>query len=497
MCGIAVLHDLAGNAPDAELGERMLARIEHRGPDGTESRLTGNTWLGHTRLLIVDVEGGTQPLRDQSGERWVVCNGEIYNHLALREEFGDEYRTGSDSEVALSAARHGIDGIARLQGMFALAATHSGGAFLAARDRLGIKPLYWARRGDQIAFASEMCAFDADWRPDVEPFPPGHVWSPDAGLQRFGEIRRPGTAFSSKDEAREAIRASLTQAVQRRLMADVPVGVFLSGGLDSSVVAAIMARLAEGETVHSFAAGTAGASDLAAARTVADHLGLEHHERVYSADDVVAVLPVVVASIESYEPSLVRSAVPNYLLSELAAQHVKVVLTGEGADELFAGYDHMRDIPDSADLADHLQDSVDGLHHLNLQRCDRVTMAHGLEARVPFLDLDVIDVAERIPIDWRLPRELGQEKAILRESFEGYIPHEILWRIKEQFGDGSGTADVMGERAADFAPENWQDQRIEGLPAPRSREELGFQLMFAERLAGIQAHKVLGRFTTA
>ncbi len=198
--------------------------------------------------------------------------------------------------------------------------------------------------------------------------------------------------------------------------------------------------------MHSFAAGTEGSSDLAAARIVAEHLGLDHHERVYTADEVVDVLPTVVASIESFEPSLVRSAVPNYLLSELAAQHVKVVLTGEGADELFAGYDHLRDIEDADDLRLELIRSVEGLHNLNLQRCDRVTMAHGLEARVPFLDLDLIAVAQRVPIGWKLPGEEGQEKAILREAFTGWIPDEILWRRKEQFGDGSGTADVMAEQ---------------------------------------------------
>jgi asparagine synthase (glutamine-hydrolysing) len=250
--------------------------------------------------------------------------------------------------------------------------------------------------------------------------------------------------------------------------------------------------------VHSFAAGTEGSSDLVAARIVAESLGLEHHERVYTADEVVEVLPTVVASIESFEPSLVRSAVPNYLLSELAAQHVKVVLTGEGADELFAGYDHLRDIEDSDELRLELIRSVEGLHNLNLQRCDRVTMAHGLEARVPFLDLDLIAVAQRVPIDWKLPGEEGQEKAILREAFTGWIPDEILWRRKEQFGDGSGTADVMAQRAHDLAPDDdWEQVRVPGLPPARSREELGYQRVFAERLQGIRSGRVLGRFATA
>ena len=281
------------------------------------------------------------------------------------------------------------------------------------------------------------------------------------------------------------------------MMADVPIGVFLSGGLDSSLVAALMARHREDAhgPVHSFAAGTAGSSDLAAARRVADHLGLEHHERVYDADEVVAVLPEVVRSIESYEPSLVRSAVPNYLLSEETARTVKVVLTGEGADELFAGYAHYREI-DEADLRAELVRNVSGLHHLNLQRCDRVTMAFGLEARVPFLDRDVVNLAARIPIGWLLPGEHGEEKALLREAFTGWLPHDLLWRPKEQFGDGSGTADVMTRRVAELVPEaDWADRRVGTLPPPRSREELAYQRMFAERLDGVPAG-LLGRFAT-
>ena len=262
------------------------------------------------------------------------------------------------------------------------------------------------------------------------------------------------------------------------------------------IVAAILARESDGP-VHSFAAGTPDSSDLAAARVVAAEFGLVHHERIYTDDDVIAVLPEVVCSIESYEPSLVRSAVPNYLLAELAAQHVKVVLTGEGADELFAGYHHLREL-DVAALRDALVSGIETLHHLNLQRCDRVTMAHGLEARVPFLSRDMLAVAQRIPLEWKLLGEDGQEKAILREAFDGWLPHEILWRRKEQFGDGSGTADVMARQAERLVPDtNWDAVRIPGLPVARSREELGYQRIFADHLGGIRAEQVLGRFATA
>ena len=511
MCGIAVLHETtAGTGTGSDpgpgaradlnrLGSQMLARLEHRGPDGTDARHVGRSWLGHTRLSIVDLERGDQPLPDEAGRRWVVCNGEIYNHLALREELDGPFLTASDSEAALHAAADGAAGVARLRGMFAFCVADTDGGFLAARDRLGVKPLYWATRDGVIAFASELQAFDPDWRPLVDAFPPGHVWTPEGGLVRYGEIHEETREYTERAVATAAIRDTLVVAVRRRMMADVAVGVFLSGGLDSSLVAAIMAReVTDGRPVHSFAAGTQGSSDLAAARVVAEHLGLVHHERVYSANDVVDVLPTVVASIESFEPSLVRSAVPNYLLSELAAQHVKVVLTGEGADELFAGYDHLRDIEDADDLRAELIRSVEGLHNLILQRCDRVTMAHGLEARVPFLDLDLIAVAQRVPIAWKLPGEQGQEKAILREAFAGWIPEEILWRRKEQFGDGSGTAEVMAQRASELAPDpDWEQVSVPGLPPARSREELGYQRIFAAHLDGIRSNRVLGRFATA
>ncbi len=497
MCGIVVVHDPAG--PDSSLGERMLHRIRHRGPDGQGMRRVGSTWLGHVRLSIVDLDEGAQPLASGDGH-WAVVNGEIYNHVELRETHLRDPATDSDSEAALSAVlSDDQQAMPRLRGMYAFAVAGEDGELVVARDPLGVKPLYWAHLGTAVVLASELHAFDPEHRPLVEAFPPGHRWSSSDGLRRFRSLPDgDGAVLTDRAEALDLIRERVVRAVRHRMMADVPIGVFLSGGLDSSLVAAIMARHRDRThgPVHSFAAGTAGSSDLVAARRVAEHLGLEHHERIYDADDVVSVLPEVVRSIESYEPSLVRSAVPNYLLAETAARTVKVVLTGEGADELFAGYDHYRDLP-QADLRAELLRGVAGLHNLNLQRCDRVTMAHGLEARVPFLDRDIADLAARLPVDWLLPGEHGQEKTILREAFGGWLPDDLLWRPKEQFGDGSGTATVMEQRVDDLVPPDsrWAEERVAGLPAPRSREELAYQRMFAERLEGVAAG-VLGRFAT-
>ncbi len=513
MCGIAAVLDLT-DAPDpgrldagSRLGTEMLSRLRHRGPDGHGSRWVGRAWLGHTRLSIVDLEHGDQPLEDARGNRWVVANGEIYNHAELRRQLPGPLRTHSDSEVVLHVlAARGTDGIHDMRGMWAFCAADEDGGVVVGRDPLGIKPLYWARHEDRLLVASELAAFPEEVRAQVEEFPPGHFWTPETGLVGYVDLhdaplgtgRSPGADFTTREQAKDAVRQTLVAAVRERMMADVPIGVFLSGGLDSSLVAAIMAHEADpGTTIHSFAAGTEDSSDLVAARIVAEHLGLEHHERVYTDEEAIDALPDVVVATESYEPSLIRSALPNYLLAELAARHVKVVLTGEGADELFAGYHHLRELDEDA-LREALVDGVAALHNLNLQRCDRVTMAHSLEARVPFLALELLAVAERIPTAWKLLGEDGQEKGLLREAFEGWLPQEILWRRKEQFGEGSGTLDLMGRRVETLVPDaDWGSVRFAGLPPARTREELAYQRIFAEHLGGIRADLVLGRFATA
>jgi asparagine synthase (glutamine-hydrolysing) len=396
--------------------------------------------------------------------------------------------------------------------MFAFLVAGKDGSFLAARDPVGIKPLYWAQRDGRVCFASEMAAFGPDWMPYVEAFPPGCHWTPEGGITRFasavpdsGEGAPSARAvWSGAAEppvaALTETRRILTDAVERQMMGDVPVGVFLSGGLDSAIVAAIAARHAaeRGERLKTFAVGTKGSPDLAAARVVAAHLDTEHFERVYDSREAIRALPAVVRSIEHFDPSLVRSAVPNFFLAEMTADHVKVVLTGEGADELFAGYEYLRDFTDPLDLQAELMRTVHGLHNLNLQRCDRVTMAHGLEARVPFLDRQVIAYAFGLPMAWKLSAPGELEKRLLRRAFDGWLPHEILWRVKAEFGDGSGAADALtttiedGVSAADFSRD-----RAAIDPPLRTREEFAYHRIFAEYLPGVRPELTLGRFATA
>ncbi len=499
MCGIVGGH---GHAR-ADDGRRMLKRLVHRGPDDQGEVQANGSWLGHRRLSIVDVEGGRQPLVNADGDLWLVGNGEVYNHEQVRANLPKaSYATRSDNEVALHLLdSEGPAALDRLEGMYAFLAAGADGFFLAARDPVGIKPLYWARRDGTVCFASEMAAFDAEWLPHVESFPPGCHWTPERGLQRFASaVGQTDCEPSDRRQALKDTRAELIASVERQMMGDVPVGVFLSGGLDSSLIAAIAARyLAErGEQLQTFAVGTHASPDLRAARVVAEHLGTEHHERVYTADEALGAVPLVVRAIEHFDPSLVRSAVPNYLLAELASRHVKVVLTGEGADELFAGYEYLRGLAGAEELQAEMVRTVEGLHDLNLQRCDRVTMAHGLEGRVPFLDRQVIAFALGLAPEWKLSAPGEPEKRLLREAFEGWLPQELLWREKSQFGDGSGAAAVLtGRMEQSVSPEELEAEAGLCDPPLRTREEAAYHRIFAEHLPGVRPEHTVSRFATA
>jgi asparagine synthase (glutamine-hydrolysing) len=276
--------------------------------------------------------------------------------------------------------------------------------------------------------------------------------------------------------------------------------VFLSGGLDSSLVAAIAGRWAhkQGLRLHTFAVGTEDSSDLLAARQVAEHLGTDHHEIDYTAAEALESLPGVVRAIESFDPGLVRSAVPNYMLARMTRQHVRVVLTGEGADELFAGYEYLREFTEPERLHAELERTVRSLHNLNLQRCDRVTMAHAVEARVPFLDHEVIEWALRVPASAKLAGPGEPEKRLLREAFEGWLPDELLWREKAEFGDGSGARDVLTRAVeATVSDAEFAAERGAVDPPLRTKEELAYYRVWREHLQGISAERTLSRFARA
>ena len=484
MCGIVGIY----GGDSAELGQRMLARLEHRGPDGQGTHQFDNAWLGHRRLSIVDLCGGDQPLSEETGH-YLVGNGEIYSHDLPQGT--SRWRTRSDNEALLHATiAHGGQGLTKLEGMYAFTLTGSRHPFLAARDPVGIKPLYWAHVDGKTIFASEMKAFDEAHRPYVEPFPPGHYWTPGQGLVRFADPAPEHTvdAPGDVDDHIETIRTHLIASVEMQLMADVPVGVLLSGGLDSSLVAAIAARRYQqtGRRLTTFSIGTANSGDLLAARRVAQHLNAEHYERIYTAEEAIAAVPQVIRATEHYDPALIHSSVANYLLSELASRHVKVVLTGEGADELFAGYKYLERFPDQLALDNELRRTIRTLNTLNLQRCDRTTMAFGLEARVPFLDTDMIKAAMTIPIALRHPTYGPQEKALLRAAFDGWLPPDLLWRKKAQFGDGSGVGPILRHQMVASVSDAIVEEANSGGVNIRNAEELAYYRIWESMYSGIR-----------
>lgn len=446
MCGIVALW----NAGSEELAASMTRKIAHRGPDEFAIGRVGDGpgILGHCRLSIIGPDNGRQPIHH--GGAALVANGEIYNHRDLRAILGaDLFRTDSDSETIIrlfDTASRGSGGgrwIDRLDGMFAFVLC-DGEKLIAARDPLGIKPLYMARLGEGLAFASEVKAFDGLGVEDVAAIPPGHLFDSRHGLRRWhrmphgASLAEPGLDV---DGLAAELRLVLEDAVRKWSMSDVGFGAFLSGGLDSSIIAALSNRVLGGG-LRTFAVGVEGSPDLAAARRVADHIGSDHHELRFSAEDIAGAFEEVIYHLENPDVDLVRSAVPTHFAALLARRHVKVTLTGEGADELFAGYAYHKPYAGNpVALAQEITRSLGTMHNINLQRVDRLTMAQGLEARTPFLDRDLIAFAQTIPVELKLRREPDGrlvEKWILRKACEDLLPDDIVWRVKAQFDEGSG-----------------------------------------------------------
>lgn len=480
MCGFAGLW----GAENESLIAEMKRRLVHRGPDA--DGMWSSRWgtLGHQRLSIMDPAGGNQPIFSEGRERVIVGNGEFYNFPALRKELEGRhtFRTRSDTEAALHLwEEHGTGVAEHLDGMFAFAIAEGDELYL-ARDAIGIKPLYVGRCPEGMVFASELKALVGK-ATEVREFPAGHWYHSKKGYQSFYEVPDVWPEDLSTEEHCGRIRKTLDWAVTKRLMSDVPVGAFLSGGLDSSLIAA-MARPHVDE-LHTFSVGVEGSEDLRAARLVAKHLDTIHHEYILTLDEVLEKLPEIVFHLESYDQDLVRSAIPCYFTSRLAAEYVKVILTGEGADELFAGYRYYRGVPSEETLHQELRRSVQSLHNVNLQRVDRLTMAHSIEGRVPFLDTELVKLAQTVPAALKLqqsPRGDWQEKWVLRKACEDLLPDEITWRVKAQFDEGSGTVDLLGTGLERFMDdEEAESYRVAQSSAGlRSREEAVYHKLLRE-----------------
>ena len=461
MCGITG----SWNSQNLRTVKAMTKALVHRGPDGSGITQLGNAVLGHCRLAIMDPNGGQQPLFTETTA--LVANGEIYNWRDLRASLNREelFRTSSDSEVPLHLLKaNGWTSIDSFDGMYALAYT-DGEELILSRDPIGIKPLYFSKQtvGNKqvLKFASEVKALQEDGV-TLHTLAPGSSWSSLQGTRQHYHLPPARPEPLHEADAVRLTRETLERSTIKRLMSDVPLGAFLSGGLDSSITAALAKKHLG--SLHTFSVGLENSPDLAAARRVAKHIGSVHHEYLLDPEEIKSDLPNIIYHLESFDEDLMVSAIPCYYVSKLAAQHVKVILTGEGADELFAGYKYYQTYQDEQALNEEMRRGVDIMHAVNLQRVDRMTMAHGLEGRVPFLDTEMIKLGFRMPLEHKLRKANGQtvEKWVLRKAFEDLLPHDIIWRTKSRFDEGTGTLDLM-----DAVLGNWAD--ITGLEAFRTK----------------------------
>ncbi len=473
--------------------EATLSTLHHRGPDGNGFRNVYNSILGHTRLAIIDVVGGEQPLSSTNGDAWLVVNGEIYNHRLLREQLiSYDFKTDSDSEVILPLWRkYGVQTAAMLDGMFAFALVDADDHFYMARDPLGIKPLYYGWNGKELHFSSEIKTIKGVVD-EVFDFPPGHWFSSKHGLVKYYDVADAAKKRFAREATIDDIRTGLTRAVKKRMMSDVPLGTYLSGGLDSTIVTALAAQ--EMPELHTFAVGVNGSKDLEHARAAAQYIGTNHHEYVYTRDEMMESLSDIIYFLESYDPSLVRSAIPNYFLARMTKEHVTVVLTGEGADELYAGYHYLKEHDSEEALTDELVTLTKTLYNCNLQRCDRMTMAHSIEGRVPFLDTEFIEMSFAVPHEHKISPD-GVEKWALRKAFEDVVPPNVAWRVKEQFSKGAGSSTMIEQIAdeqisdAEFQSEVASVHQQTGRTI-RSKEELLYHREFVNHF-GMEATTIV------
>ncbi|WP_299005884.1 asparagine synthase B [uncultured Shewanella sp.] len=478
MCSIFAILDIHSNVTALrQVALEMSKLLRHRGPDWSGIYSSDKAILAHERLAIVDIDNGAQPLISQNGDLILAVNGEIYNHQALKAELGDkyQYQTQSDCEVILALYQeYGVDFLDKLNGIFAFVLyDKTKDSYLIGRDHMGIIPLYTGRDEEgQFYVASEMKALMPVCK-TVETFQPGHYLyseqsKPVKYYQRdwreFSEVADNGASI---DELRDALEG----AVKRQLMSDVPYGVLLSGGLDSSVISAITQTFAKRRIennsessawwpqLHSFAVGLEGAPDLIAAKKVADAIGTIHHEMTFTFQDGLDALTDVIYHLETYDVTTIRAATPMYLMArKIKAMGIKMVLSGEGADELFGGYLYFHKAPNAQAFHEELVRKLDKLHLYDCLRANKAMAAWGLEARVPFLDKAFMDVAMRINPEAKMSKEGRIEKHILREAFEHKLPESVAWRQKEQFSDGVGYSWIDGLK--DHAEAQVSDQQL-------------------------------------
>eukprot|EP01018_Ginkgo_biloba_P001707 Gb_40748 [translate_table: standard] len=502
MCGIlAALGCIDASQTKRARVLELSRRLRHRGPDWSGIHNHGNSFLAHQRLAIMDPTSGDQPLYNEDKTIAVTVNGEIYNHEELRKKLpSHSFRTGSDCEVIAHLYEDfGEDFVNMLDGMFSFVLLDTrDNSFIAARDAIGITPLYmgWGLDGS-IWFASEMKALKDDCE-RFESFPPGHLYSSkEGGFRRWYNPPWYSENIPSTPYDPLVLRQAFERAVVKRLMTDVPFGVLLSGGLDSSLVAAVAVRHLEGTKVarqwgsklHTFCVGLQGSPDLKAAKEVADYLGTVHHEFHFTVQEGIDAIEEVIYHIETYDVTTIRASTPMFLMSrKIKSLGVKMVLSGEGSDEIFGGYLYFHKAPNKEELHHETCRKIKSLHLYDCLRANKSTSAWGLEARVPFLDKEFLNVAMEIDPEWKMVRpDLGRiEKWILRKAFDEeekpYLPKHILYRQKEQFSDGVGYSwiDGLKAHAADHVTDSMMANSKYIYPhnTPASKEAYYYRMIF-------------------
>jgi len=504
MCGIVGVFDLKSDAQDLRIQVLgMSKKLRHRGPDWSGIYCGENAILAHERLSIVDPQSGGQPLKSSDGKLILSVNGEIYNHMDIRKNLAHNYEflTHSDCEVILALYREkGADFLEELNGIFAFALYDSEkDCYLIARDHIGVIPLYmgWDKFGN-FYVASELKALEGTCN-RIEEFLPGHcLYSREGKMRKW--YSRDWTDFSNVKDNHTHIhdlRTALEEAVHRQLMSDVPYGVLLSGGLDSSIISAIAKKYAARRIeshdlqeawwpqLHSFAIGLKGSPDLAASRIVAGHIGSVHHEIEFTIQEGLDALGDVIYHLETYDVTTVRASTPMYLLARvIKSMGIKMVLSGEGADEVFGGYLYFHKAPDAKAFHEETVRKLSKLHLYDCLRANKSLAAWGVEGRVPFLDKEFLDVAMRMNPDDKMAKDGRMEKWILRKAFEDFLPESIAWRQKEQFSDGVGYSwiDTLKSLTSAKVSDEQLANAVCRFPVnpPLSKEEYYYRCIFAE-----------------
>ncbi len=504
MCGIVAIFNIKKQT--AELRQKALSmskKIRHRGPDWNGIYCGKSAILCHERLSIVDPQSGKQPLFSPDNKQVLAVNGEIYNHHDIRNQYAGKYpfHTGSDCEVLLALYRDkGVNFLEDLNGIFAFALyDEEADDFLIARDPIGVIPLYIGHDADGTVYcASELKALEG-FCESYEPFLPGHYYRGSEGKMTRWYKRDWENFDNVKDNAASVaeLHDALEAAVKRQLMCDVPYGVLLSGGLDSSIISAVAKKFAakrveSGSTqaawwpqLHSFAVGLKGAPDLAKAKEVADHIGTVHHEINYTIQEGLDAVRDVIYYIETYDVTTVRASTPMYLLARvIKSMGIKMVLSGEGADEIFGGYLYFHKAPNAKAFHEETVRKLSKLYLYDCLRANKSLAAWGVEGRVPFLDKEFLDVAMRLNPEAKMCPGTTIEKKIVREAFADMLPDDVAWRQKEQFSDGVGYSwiDTLKKITSEAVSDEQMAHAAERFPinTPMNKEEYYYRSIFEE-----------------